>query len=146
MTKRSVLFVMIAMLITIAMGQTAVGAEPAKEYPVTVMVVAASDSAVAPEEVKVNPGNCFKVILYAAAGTGYGWELDSGTLTSIELLERNVVSVSRLPLEGGPAKWEFCLRVKPQGAGPETLHFSLSRPWEKTEKPARMFDLTVVTK
>jgi hypothetical protein len=62
------------------------------------------------------------------------------------MLESNVVSVSNPLLTGGPAKWEFYLRVKPETAGQETLHFYLSRSWEKNENPERFFDLTVNTK
>jgi len=100
-----------------------------------------------PEAIEVNTGDYFKVVLHAAGGTGYGWALDSESLKLIELVSSNVAQVnSQSLLVGGKAIWEFYLRLKPEMTGQETIHFYLSRPWEKNEKPAQVFDLTVVAK
>ena len=145
--KISVMLVMILTMATISSGAASAGEKKTNDYPVIATVVVVGDSSGnSPEAIKVKPGDYFKVVLYAAGGTGYGWMLDSKSLISIKAVADSVAPVNSQPLAGGKAKWEFCLRVKPEAAGQETLHFYLSRPWEKNGKPARVFDLNVVAK
>ncbi|MBP2653595.1 MAG: Chagasin family peptidase inhibitor [Firmicutes bacterium] len=146
MKKISVMLVMMLAMATIASGTASAGEKKAGECPVVSTVVVVGDnSGMAPEAIKVKPGKYFKVVLYAAGGTGYGWQLSDENLVSIEAVADSKGPVDKRPLPGGKARWDFCLRVKPEAVGQETLHFYLSRPWEKGKKPVQMFDLTVVT-
>ena len=142
--------VMLAMVLAIGMIATGMAAAQEKnteECPVIVTVVVIGDSNMkVPEAIAAFPGDYFKVVLYAAGGTGYNWILDSDSLTSIEMVTNSTSPVSSLPLAGGKARWEFYLRVKPETKGQETLHFHLSRSWEKNEKSDQVVDLTVITK
>ncbi|HWR31092.1 MAG TPA: protease inhibitor I42 family protein [Negativicutes bacterium] len=142
--------ILVVMMLTLAMLTVGVASAAEKkidDYPVatTVEVVGANGETKA-ETINVTPGDYFMVVLYAAGGTGYSWTLDSKNLTLTEVIADSTEPVSSQPLAGGSVRWKFCLRVKPEMVGQETLHFNLSRPWMKDAKPAQAFNLTVVTK
>ena len=140
--------VLLAMLLTMAMPTAVVAAAEEKkidDYPITKMVVVVgANSETRAESISVKPGDYFMVVLYAAGGTGFSWAFDSKNLNLLEAVADSTEPVSSQPLAGGEARWKFCLRVKPEAVGQETLHFYLSRPWMKNAKPAQAFDLTVV--
>jgi len=142
--------VMLAMVLAIGMiatGMASAEEKKTEDYPESVTVVVIGDSSVkAPEVITVFPGDYFKVVLYAAGGTGYCWMLDSDSLISIKMVANSSSPVSSLTLAGGKVRWEFYLRVKPETTGQEILHFYLSRPWDKNEKSDQVVDLTVITK
>ena len=139
--------VLLAMLLTMAMLTAVVAAEEKKidDYPITKMVVVVgANSETRAESISVKPGDYFMVVLYAAGGTGFSWAFDRKSLNLLEAVADSTEPVSSQPSAGGEARWKFCLRVKPEAVGQETLHFYLSRPRMKNAKPAQAFDLTVV--
>ena len=142
--------VVVALLWIMGMATVALAAAEEKEpseYPIaaTVVVIGANGETGA-ESISVRPGDYFRVVFYAAGGTGYGWALDSESLSLIEKAAVNTEPVSKEPLTGGKVRWNFYLRVKPEATGQEILHFYLSRPWEKNVKPVQAFDLTLDVK
>jgi len=143
--KLSIMLMML-ILVSISVG-VASAEEKSSDYPVsTAVVVVGNGRGEVPEALELESGDYFKVVLYAAGGTGYNWALDNESLKSIEVVANSSVPVNHLPLAGGPVRWEFYLRLKPGATEPENLHFYLSRPWDKNQKPAQMFDLAVAIK
>jgi Predicted secreted protein len=145
----------LVVFLLVLLGVTPLAASAEKEaldFPIvmTIVVVGDPSGGKAPEDIEVAPGDYFKVVLYAAGGTGYSWVLESQSPGTVEIAADHTVPVSSQlngpPLAGGMVKWEFYLHVKAEATGQETLHFTLSRPWEKNQKPARMFDLHVITR
>ena len=109
MKKISVMLVMMLIMIIFTVGIASAGDKKPGDYPVNTTVVIIGDSSVnEPEAIEISPGEYLKVVLYAAGGTGYGWVLDSDSLTSIEVVSSNVAQVNSQPLlVGGKARWDF---------------------------------------
>lgn len=138
-----VVVLMLAILLTV-IGAAAAEEQKTDNYTVAKTIeVTDSSGEISSKEVTVKPGDYIKINLYAAGGTGYGWQLDFYSADSIQEVSKNTVSVGDKHLAGGPVRWEFVLLVKPE-AEAQTLHFALVRPWEKSEKPAKVFDLHIV--
>jgi predicted secreted protein len=89
----------------------------------------------------VAKGESLAVELYGNPTTGYSWE-PGGIDTDIlkQLPGTRYKSDSKLVGSGGMYTYLF------EGASPgrSAVRFVYRRPWEKKEKPARTFDLTVI--
>ena len=119
-----------------------------REYPIGTTVIVAGDCAAsASESIDVKKGDYFKVVLYAAGGTGYEWTLANQKPALAESVENSAAPVEGSEnLAGGRVRWVFYLKVKPDASGQETLKFVLRRAWEKNVPPARNFDLTLLAR
>lgn len=119
-----------------------------REYPISATVVVSGDgSASVSESVDVKKGDYFKVVLYAAGGTGYEWTLATQNPLLVEAVGNSTAPVDNTgKLAGGKVRWVFYLKMKADATGQETLQFVLRRSWEKNVQPARSFDLTLVAR
>jgi predicted secreted protein len=147
-TAKIIVVGMLIIVLAITTGMVAVAAEKSiDDLPIaTTVEVVGGSGELGKATVSISSGAYFVISLYAAGGTGYNWALDNENLTMTEMITTTTEAVSSEPLAGGPTRWKFCLRVNPGAVGQETLHFNLSRPWMKNEKPAKTFDLTVIAK
>lgn len=137
-------------LIALVITATSVAAEEkaSPDYPVdTTIVLMGDNSRKGTEAIPVKAGDCFKVLLYAAGGTGYEWVLAAKNLKLVEPVGESVGPVDDVPVSvGGQVRWTFYLRLKDEAIGTERLRFVLQRPGEKNEERAQVFDLTVMAK
>ncbi len=119
-----------------------------REYPVSATIVVTEDGGTnVSESIEIKKGEYFKVVLYAAGGTGYDWALGTQNPLLAEFVEKSTAPVAGAEkLAGGKVRWIFVLKMKDDASGQETLQFVLRRSWEKNVPPARTFDLTLVTR
>lgn len=87
--------------------------------------------------VDIKPGECLRVELFAAGGTGYDWVIDNTTLQLLEVKYHTTGSVHSEGLVGGPVRTVFILQAKEGVRGKETVVFSLRRPWESDDMAAK---------
>lgn len=137
----------LAVLFALGGGTGWAAAQPA-EVPVSLTFVLGGDcDGRAAETIEVGAGSNFKVVLYAAGGTGYAWTLAESGLDGLALVEHTVGPVDpSAKLSGGRLKWSFVLQAPATSAGQTALKFALQRSWEKNTPPVRTLDLAVIVK
>lgn len=97
------------------------------------------------QSVELKAGECLRVELLAAAGTGYQWEL-SGESGKLALVHQATSSAAMEPqMPGALMRSIFILQAPEEMNGEETVIFVLRRPWEQPTKNARSakFNITV---
>ena len=88
--------------------------------------------------VDITPGECLRVELLAAGGTGYDWVIDNTALQLLEVKYHTEAPVMHANgLTGGPVRTVFILQAKEGVRGKETVVFSLRRPWEPAGMAAK---------
>lgn len=147
---RKKIAIMAILLITLAIAATTVSAEgkDSRDYLVSTTIVLIGDGGgKSAEAIPVKAGDYFKVVLYAAGGTGYEWVLENKDLKLVEAVDEFINPVDGAQnLPGGQVRWVFYLQLKADALGQETLQFALKRPWEPKAEPAQVFGLTVTAK
>ena len=93
----------------------------------------------------MRPGATINVVLYSPGGTGYEWQTNLDKTKLVKQISRNVSpAYSNKEFVGGKMKHEFTLQVQNISTDREEVKFSLVRNWEKGQKPAREFVLSVM--
>ena len=91
------------------------------------------------QEIRAKPGEEFEVALPEIRTAGYRWVTTEKGGSTLELLSQTTVPNTRTVGGSGHHIWRF----RATSPGETTLTFEYSRPWEKSEKPARTFTLKV---
>lgn len=90
-------------------------------------------------------GATINVVLYASAGTGYEWKTNLDQTKLVKLISTNVSpTYTDKALAGGKMKYEFTMQVQNVITDREDVEFALVRKWEKDQKPAKAFTLSVM--
>jgi inhibitor of cysteine peptidase len=101
------------------------------------------------QEVKIAPGGSLQVALNSNPTTGFKWELSQNSDPAVLEKVSNIFETPQVkrpagepPLVGAGGKefWSFKALKK----GKSVLSMEYSRPWEKGEKGANQFSLTVI--
>lgn len=93
----------------------------------------------------VRAGATINVVLYAPSGTGYEWKTNLDKTKLVKQISTNVSpAYTNTEFAGKKMKYEFTLQVQNVITDREEVKFTLVRPWENDEKPAKAFALSVM--
>lgn len=148
--QRMLIGVLLALLLGVAAPLAVqAGAEPAgmawRELTVGRTITVDASTECIEESVELKPGECLRVELLAASGTGYQWELNDGS-GKLALVHQATSSAATEPqMPGAVMRSIFILQAPEEMNGEETVVFVLRRPWEQPTQNARSakFNITV---